>query len=233
MTAAIIVESAITPLLAKYLPDSCSTGSKQPSSQKTWPQCGFRANRVTTDIVFVLRQLLDKFQQQNKGRYATFVDLTEAFDLVSRIGLWPILKQLGNSQIYIRMVIMHNDNQHEWITLNGELIQPFPITNREKHRCVLAPAFLSIFFWMMFKQVIKIWTMKVGCMLGTYIYIKRSSCAKRSNDSIKVRLWSRCNRFHRLIDCKNVVNNVLVQSQCSCLSTAPPKCWLKKAEKYR
>ena len=50
-----------------------------------------------------------------------------------------------------------------------------------------------------------------------YIYIKRSSCAKRSNCSIKVRLCSRCHRYHRLIDCRNVVNNVLVQSKCSLL----------------
>ena len=37
-----------------------------------------------------------------------------------------------------------------------------------------------------------------------YTYIKRSSCVKRSNDSIKVRLWSRCHRHHRLIDWRNV-----------------------------
>ena len=40
------------------------------------------------------------------------------------------------------------------------------------------------------------------------MYIKRSSCIKRSNDSIKVRLCSRCYKYHRLIDCRNVVNNV-------------------------
>ena len=40
------------------------------------------------------------------------------------------------------------------------------------------------------------------------MYIKRSSCAKRSNDSIKVRRCSRCHRYHRLIDCRNVANNV-------------------------
>ena len=54
---------------------------------------------------------------------------------------------------------------------------------------------------------------------ATRIYIKRSSCARRSNDSIKVGL-------SRLIGCRNVVNNVLVQCQCSCLSTASPKSWL-------
>ena len=43
-------------------------------------QCGFRANRGTTDMVFILRQLQEKCREQNKGLYITFVDLTKAFD---------------------------------------------------------------------------------------------------------------------------------------------------------
>ena len=58
--------------------------------------CGFRANRGTSDTVFVLRQLLDKCQEQNKGLYATFVDLTKAFYTVSMTGLWLILKRHGS-----------------------------------------------------------------------------------------------------------------------------------------
>ena len=47
-------------------------------------QCGFRRNRSTTDMVFVLRQLQEKCREQNKGLYVSFVDLTKAFDTVSR-----------------------------------------------------------------------------------------------------------------------------------------------------
>ena len=50
-------------------------------------QCGFRANRHTTDMVFVLRQLQEKCREQNMGLYATFVDLTKALDTVSGKGL--------------------------------------------------------------------------------------------------------------------------------------------------
>ncbi len=50
-------------------------------------QCGFRANRGTTDMVFVLRQIQEKCREQNKALYVTFVDLTKAFDTVSRQGL--------------------------------------------------------------------------------------------------------------------------------------------------
>lgn len=51
-------------------------------------QCDFRANRSTTDMVFVLRQLQEKCREQNMGLYPTFVDLKKAFDTVSRKGLW-------------------------------------------------------------------------------------------------------------------------------------------------
>ena len=58
-------------------------------------QCGFRANRGTTGVVFVLRQIQEKCREQNMGLFVAFVDLTEDFDTVSREGLWKILARLG------------------------------------------------------------------------------------------------------------------------------------------
>ena len=58
-------------------------------------QCGFRANRSITDMVFVLRKFEEKYRDQNKGLYIAFVDLTKAFDTVSRKGLWMIMEHLG------------------------------------------------------------------------------------------------------------------------------------------
>ena len=45
-------------------------------------------------MIFVLRQLQEKCSEQNLGIYAAFVDLTKAFDTVSRDGLWKILLHL-------------------------------------------------------------------------------------------------------------------------------------------
>ena len=46
-------------------------------------------------MTFVLRQIQEKCREQNMGLYAAFVDLTKAFDTVSRDGLWKILARLG------------------------------------------------------------------------------------------------------------------------------------------
>ena len=50
-------------------------------------QCGFRKDKGTIDMIFTARQLQEKFQEQNVDLYMTFVDLTKAFDTVSRDGL--------------------------------------------------------------------------------------------------------------------------------------------------
>ena len=46
-------------------------------------------------MIFVPRQLQEEGRERNVGLYAAFVDLTKAFDTVSRDGLWKILACLG------------------------------------------------------------------------------------------------------------------------------------------
>ena len=46
-------------------------------------------------MIFVLMQIQEKCREQTMGLYAAFVDLTKAFDTVSRDGLWKILARLG------------------------------------------------------------------------------------------------------------------------------------------
>ena len=58
-------------------------------------QCGFRKDRGTIDMIFTARQLQEKCQEQNMDLYMTFVDLTKAFDTVSREGPWNIMAKFG------------------------------------------------------------------------------------------------------------------------------------------
>ncbi|XP_051634185.1 uncharacterized protein LOC127466875 [Manacus candei] len=88
-------------------------------------QCGFRANRSTTDMVFVLRRLQEKSREQNKGLYVTFVDLTKAFDTVSRKGLWQILERLGCPPKFLKMIISLHEDQHGQVRYGNALSEPF------------------------------------------------------------------------------------------------------------
>ena len=66
-------------------------------AERVYPeaQCGFRAGRSTIDMVFSVRQLQEKCREQKKTLYLAFIDLTKAFDLVSRDGLFSLLQKIG------------------------------------------------------------------------------------------------------------------------------------------
>ena len=69
----------------------------QKLAERIYPesQCGFRAERSTIDMVFSLRQLQEKSREQHMPLYIAFIDLTKAFDLVSRDGLFKVLPKIG------------------------------------------------------------------------------------------------------------------------------------------
>ena len=54
-------------------------------------QCGFRAKGSIVDMVFSLHQLQEKCREQQMPLYVAFIDLTMAFDLVSRDGFFKAL----------------------------------------------------------------------------------------------------------------------------------------------
>ena len=47
-------------------------------------QFGFMPGRETTDAIFIVRQLQEKFLDKNKILYCAFIDLEKAFDGVPR-----------------------------------------------------------------------------------------------------------------------------------------------------
>ena len=67
-------------------------------------QCDFQVGWGTVDMIFTARQLQEKCQEQRCDLYTTFVDLTKAFDTVSRDGLWKILAKYGCPKKFISIV---------------------------------------------------------------------------------------------------------------------------------
>ena len=59
----------------------------QTLAERLYPEalCGFRARRWTIDMIFSLRQLQEKCGEQRKHLHIALIDLTKAFDLVSRV----------------------------------------------------------------------------------------------------------------------------------------------------
>ena len=109
-------------------------------------QCGFRAGPGTADMIFAARQLQEKCQEQHCDLYTTFVDLTKAFDTVSRDGLWKIMEKFGCPGKFIEIVRQFHDGMMVSVLDDGEASDPFPVTNGVKQGCVLAPTLFSMMF---------------------------------------------------------------------------------------
>ena len=97
-------------------------------------------------MIFTARQLQEKCQEQNVDLYMTFVDLTKAFDTVSRDGLWKIMAKFGCPPILIAMVRQFHDGMQARVQNDGEFSEPFEVTNGVKLGCVLAPTLFSMMF---------------------------------------------------------------------------------------
>ena len=109
-------------------------------------QCGFRAERGTTDMIFAARQLQEKCQEQHCDLFVTFVDLTKAFDTVSREGLWRIMEKYGCPSVFITIVRQFHDGMMVKVLEDGNESDTFPVTNGVKQGCVLAPTLFSMVF---------------------------------------------------------------------------------------
>ncbi|XP_076043763.1 uncharacterized protein LOC143026866 [Oratosquilla oratoria] len=75
-------------LLARILNNRLKTLSERILPET---QAGFRPTRSTTDMNFSLRQLQEKYREQHQPLYMAFIDLSKAFDRVSRELLWDAL----------------------------------------------------------------------------------------------------------------------------------------------
>lgn len=109
-------------------------------------QCGFRAKRSTIDMIFSLRQLQEMSREQNKPLFLAFIDLTKAFDLVNRKGLFALLERIGCPPTLLKIVKSLHENTNARVFFNGSLSDSFPIKNGVKQGCVLAPTLFGIFF---------------------------------------------------------------------------------------
>ena len=67
-------------------------------------QLGFVPGRGTTDAIFVVRQLQEKYLAANKRLYMAFVDLEKMFDQVPRMVIWWALRKLGVEEWIVQLV---------------------------------------------------------------------------------------------------------------------------------
>ena len=103
----------------------------------------------TIYMIFSVRQLQEKCREQRRPQFIAFIDLTKAFDLVSRRGLFNLLEDIGCPPKLLSVISSFHNNMKGTVKYDGATSAPFEIHSGVKQGCVLAPTLFSIFFSMM------------------------------------------------------------------------------------
>lgn len=121
-------------------------------------QAGFRPGYRTTDNMFILKTIIDKYinnknntnqANQTNGKlnkvFVGFVDFRKAFDSIWRKGLYyKLLKNKINGKIYNVIKNMYNDVKYS-IKLNNGLTNDFKSLRGVRQGCNISPMLFNLF----------------------------------------------------------------------------------------
>ena len=107
-------------------------------------QFGFTPGRGTTDAIFILRQMQEKYAGRNRELYFVFVDLEKAFDRVPREVVWWALRRLEVEEWLVRVVMAMYDGAFAQVRVGGELSDEFPVRVGVHQGSALSPLLFII-----------------------------------------------------------------------------------------
>ena len=106
-------------------------------------------------MIFSVRQLQEKCREQRQPLFIAFIDLTKAFDLVSRDGLFKILPLIGCPPKLLSFLESFHNNMHGTVRFDGNMSEAFNIRSEVKQGCVLAPTLFGVFFSVLLKHAFR------------------------------------------------------------------------------
>lgn len=152
-------------------------------------QCGFRPGRSTTDMIFCVRQLMEKSREQQQPLHLAFIDLTKAFDLVSRDSLFTVLSKAGCPPTLLSIMKSFHHGMKGKVQFDGDVSDSFPVNRGVKQGCVLAPTLFGIYFAYVFRTAFMNVPNRVGVSLltrddGNFFSLARFKAKTRVEKSI-------------------------------------------------
>ena len=113
-------------------------------------QFAFVPGRGTTDAIFIIRQLQEKFlsrkdlNDKNLTLFFVFVDLEKAFDRVPRKVLWWAMRKVGVEEWIMRLVQAMYNNARSRVRVGSEYSEEFEVGVGVHQGSVLSPLLFII-----------------------------------------------------------------------------------------
>ncbi|KAL1447116.1 hypothetical protein WDU94_005460 [Cyamophila willieti] len=102
-------------------------------------QYGFRRGRSTVDLIFSIKQLMEKYYEYGKELWMAFLDIKKAFDAVIREKVWQSLRNIGiHEEIVERIVEIYTGTKSKVKTRMG-MTENFIIESGLRQGGVLSP----------------------------------------------------------------------------------------------
>ena len=108
-------------------------------------QAGFRAGRSTTEQIFNLRILCEKYLQHQQDLYHVFIDFKKAFYRVWHAALWATMKKYNISTNLIQVIKNLYSKATSAVLFNGSIGDWFRTTIGVRQGCVLSTTLFNIF----------------------------------------------------------------------------------------
>ena len=124
-----VVQQRLQKLAEDVLPDS---------------QCGFRRGRGFMDMVFTVRELIEKSNEHKAKIFPVFIDLRKAYDSVPREALWVALSKLGVPDSLVEIIRAFHQDMKAAIRLDNTLLQEFDVHNGLRQGCCMAPVLFNL-----------------------------------------------------------------------------------------
>ena len=108
-------------------------------------QAGFRVGRNTSEQIFNLRMLCEKYTHHQQYLYHIFIDFKKAFDRVCHRALWATMKNYNIDHDILRAIKGLYNNSTSAVYKDGTISDWFKTTVGVRQGCLLSPTLFNLF----------------------------------------------------------------------------------------
>ena len=156
-------------------------------------QCGFRPNRSTTDMMFVVHRLQGIERKGRVSLFMCFIDLQKAYGTVDRTLLWQVLTRIGVPPQMIAVIQQFNDGMRACVLPNGSVWSDwFEVEQGLRKGCVLSLLLFNIFFAAVLTVVVQRFSEDPAILAGL-VHLKEpptSMGPEPAMDYVRRAVWS-------------------------------------------